>query len=507
MVKMNNKGYSLTELLLTLAIFGFVMLGIATIMRTTSVSYKDGDAQVTMQTEAQVIANQIEELLVDAQLYDALDEGYFSSGAYNGDKYITIRAKSGLTHYIVLDDEEKRLYYQQNGTGDGNWSLMAEYVTAIDIEGYSTTTTDANCDNMVTLNVTLDKQGYEYTAVKDVFFRNAVEDNTVMQIASLVSGGGSTSTIKVTAEIERYDVFDLQTECGLDTTKPFKICENGVDEDTLTSTTMKFDDYYEFVTVTYKSTGENKVTADAIEGIASTGSVATKTRYIRTIATVDKDFTANLGADKKVTLVGTSTTGSPIEVTLTTKAVAYNVNKTGKTSDGFLTVTSTAGDTERYNMIVVDGINLAGFLNPKLNTLTTREISFKMVAYKDSGATGDKVYQSSERVGYTPSLKTLTSAGGAGNKSQICGTPMMDVGLAVDNVTGDLAIHTDPFSASDVYAEGNYRIAVMIYVPNNVLSTADTVVLDFNVYQQGDSMAAYKGGNQYTGQFTDSGWN
>ena len=67
--RLNNKGYSLVELMLTLFIFGIVMVGIALIMRTTTVSYKDGNAEVTMQTEAQIIANQVEELLVDVSMY------------------------------------------------------------------------------------------------------------------------------------------------------------------------------------------------------------------------------------------------------------------------------------------------------------------------------------------------------------------------------------------------------------------------------------------------------
>ena len=63
----NNKGYSLVELLITIAIFGMVMIGIAMIMRTSSVSYLDGTREVAVQTEVQIVANQVEELLLMQQ--------------------------------------------------------------------------------------------------------------------------------------------------------------------------------------------------------------------------------------------------------------------------------------------------------------------------------------------------------------------------------------------------------------------------------------------------------
>ena len=61
----NNSGYSLFELLVSIAIFSMVMLGIISIMNTTSVFYRGGQQEVRLQEEAQVALNQIEELLID----------------------------------------------------------------------------------------------------------------------------------------------------------------------------------------------------------------------------------------------------------------------------------------------------------------------------------------------------------------------------------------------------------------------------------------------------------
>ena len=61
----NNKGYSLVELLISIAIFSLVMGGIISIMNTTSVFYRGGQQEVRLQEEAQIAINQIEELLID----------------------------------------------------------------------------------------------------------------------------------------------------------------------------------------------------------------------------------------------------------------------------------------------------------------------------------------------------------------------------------------------------------------------------------------------------------
>lgn len=493
-MKINNKGYSLTELLLTLVVFGFVMLGIATIMRTTSVSYKDGDAQVTLQTEAQIVANQIEELLVDAQLYNAVEEKYFSSGIFNGDKYLVIKATNALTHYIVLDDAQKRLYYQQNGTGDGNWSLMAEYVSAIDIDGYSTVTTDANCDNMVTLKVTLDKQGYEYTAVKEVFFRNAVEDNTVMQIQAPVGGAPGAGEVVKTVEIERYELLSLKDDCGLDTSKTFTVGDGSPDA------LDDFDDYFEFVDVSFST--DNTDLLNTISSVTSKGN--NPTGFIRTKSTVDVDFTKYVQESDGIVIKGTDINNKAVTIKLTLKTVSYDVTKT-KTAQGFIKVTSRAGDLERYDYIDVQGINVAGMLNSKLNSVpANRTIKFKMVAYRD---TGDLVYASTERMGdNAPNLETLSTVGGEGRGWQLCGgsNPTLNLGLAVDKVTGDLVIQAKPCTYNSEFANGNIRVAVAVYLPNNVSSNGSVQVLDFNVYQQGDSMEKYKGGNSYSATTADA---
>ncbi len=500
----NNKGYSLVELLLTLVVFGFVMIGIVTIMRTTTVSYKDGNAEVTMQTEAQIVTNQIEELLVDAT--GSVVPGTLSSGTFAGEKVLAISSSSGDKHYIALNSAEKRLYYSQTAL-DSDWSLMAEYVKDFGVNGWDTTSTSADCDNMVVLYVEMEKSDYTYTAVKDVYFRNAIEDKTVQQIddGSTTAIPGTTVIEKV-ADIERYAIVDLVSEYDLDLTAGVTI-----------SDTTNFSSMYEFVNVTY-NTGTNKDFMNSITGISSAGT--TPGRYIRTLSTVNVDFTKSLSKDdaSAVYLSGKTTDGSSIKIYLTTKAVSYNVNSTSVTADGFVTLSTQTGNTERYNQIVVDGINLVGLLNSELNPVdANRNVQFKMVMYKD--ADNDKTYDASEKEGNGVRSGTLTSVGGSGTTQQIDGTTMLEIGMAIDNVTGDLAVQAREVGSSAVelfngnsdnsVPGGKYRIAFFIYIPNQLSAGQGTWndVVDLNLFVQGGDISRFSGGNTYDCSWTDAQWN
>ena len=62
-----NKGYSLAELLVSIAIFSVVMVSIITVMRNVSVTYRNENAEVNLQENSQMLLAQMEELLVDCK--------------------------------------------------------------------------------------------------------------------------------------------------------------------------------------------------------------------------------------------------------------------------------------------------------------------------------------------------------------------------------------------------------------------------------------------------------
>ena len=64
-MRTGNKGYTLFELMVSVAIFALIMVGIISLMRTSSIFYMGGQSEVRLQEEAQIALNQIEDLLID----------------------------------------------------------------------------------------------------------------------------------------------------------------------------------------------------------------------------------------------------------------------------------------------------------------------------------------------------------------------------------------------------------------------------------------------------------
>ena len=65
-----EKGYSLIELVVTIAIFSVIMVVLIVIMRTSMVSYREGLFETQMQEEVQITANQVSEFLIDAYSFE-----------------------------------------------------------------------------------------------------------------------------------------------------------------------------------------------------------------------------------------------------------------------------------------------------------------------------------------------------------------------------------------------------------------------------------------------------
>ena len=71
-----NKGFTLIELLVTIAILSIVLTGVTTIMVTGSKSFTKGNADANMQSQAQLIVNQIEDMVIDTNGgVDYIDNG------------------------------------------------------------------------------------------------------------------------------------------------------------------------------------------------------------------------------------------------------------------------------------------------------------------------------------------------------------------------------------------------------------------------------------------------
>ncbi|MBQ8246817.1 MAG: prepilin-type N-terminal cleavage/methylation domain-containing protein [Lachnospiraceae bacterium] len=507
----NNKGYSLVELLLAIFILALVMAGVVSIMRATSVSYRNGNSEVTVQTEAQIVANQIEELLVDAD----------TSVSYNSSTGIYTIVNHGASHQLKFDSSESTIQYK---SGSGSWSLMAEYVEGFSIDGISTDTSEVACDNKVTVNVTMNNQGYKYTAVKDVYYRNAIENTSVQLLAGTGGSGSSSSSENVVyVDVKRYDIIDLEREYDFNVT-------------TL-SASPDLTSKYDFVEVEYNSEISNKSLALAIapDDIKVPADPAATTGFLRTGTGLIGDWTESIAKDntkywiKGKTKDDPSTTANEakdIKFVFYTDAVSYDLKtaegKSNASGYAVLLTPSEPGSGEKYIAYVEPkGVDLAMMLNT-----TDNEIKFAMVAYKDAvvDATtgkGDLTYNGTSEKWVKDPLFGTVSAVGMSNAN--CPGRVADgagwwlnLAVGVDEESGALVIHQKEKMSDNAsacvgdFSDGDKRLAVMIFVKDatfdaTTFGSTTCQVVDFNICMQGEPISSYFGGNTYTSTFSSWG--
>ncbi len=193
----NNKGYTLVELLVTLAVFAIIMGEIGNMMLNSSKLYRNGTYEVELQTEAQQIVQQMEEFLIDVN--HSVSVNYDESVSSD----IIMISNNDAIYQFELQMEPDRdygtLYYNKvslDGGADVSDVPMAEYVQSISLDMAAYTY------DVVTLNVSMNNGRYGYQASQDIYLRNSVG-----------SGGGGNrhvnSNFNEELDVLRYKEYDL----------------------------------------------------------------------------------------------------------------------------------------------------------------------------------------------------------------------------------------------------------------------------------------------------------
>ena len=483
----NNDGYTLIELILTLAIFSIVMLGIGMLLRSTTITYGKGFSNVGVQQEAQIVANQIEELFVDANTnvsYNSTDNYWYADD-----------------NYLRYDSSTQQIWYQSTGAGApsaSNWSLMADYVTDFDIDRTT------NTDNMIKVSIEMDNNGYAYNAVKEIFYRNNVEDKTTHNFdPTALPGGGDPSAVDpIIVNLDRYEILDLEAEYNIDVTKSI----------TMSSTCSGF---YSFYTIDEAS--GNLYLVDAISNTSVSTDPTTYTGFVSTTATFNSAVSTSVSESKGCTITATDKSNNPVILCLVTDKVDYNFSESSSSSDGLLLFTSTVGDHGRImNWIDVKGMDVASYVNNFGGTFTCEAYGYwdsngdDQLTYVADPATSEekqiptvvgptkgqenvKRIFTIDKVSGENSLN-LTSYGtnymnpGQGN------TDAIQIAIGVDVYTGDIFIAqgNNKITVPDDYVGGSIRIALNFNLPG-----LDDKVVDFNCMCEGNPMTNYSGGSKY----------
>lgn len=207
---MKNKGYSLVEVIITIAIMTIVLGCILQLVVSGTKMYTKTSVNVDVQTEAQLLESQLNNLIVDAErgVYaKAKDESgaaLVDTSGFSSDGYIKVFNVSAA-YYIAWDESSQKVFYLEKAVTDGNieeltesektitnWSLMGEGVTKF-IPDTSHVTQD---QRLVTVKLEVAKGQGRYATVQNICLRNNVLESN--DTASIYDGDAVDGEITVT---------------------------------------------------------------------------------------------------------------------------------------------------------------------------------------------------------------------------------------------------------------------------------------------------------------------
>lgn len=197
-IKRENKGFSLVELIITIAIFSVVGVVLGAFLLSSSRAYSVNANELDIQEEAQLVANQLQEMILDTpiaisykysgvdsagNLIDTFDVPLDMSEIDQTNLYIY-----GVDYYyhIYWNRDEEKLYfvdYQKGPTGfapndmEETGVVLGEYISDFVVD-----MSKVNSDRIVSFSIIFKKPGSErdYLVTKSVALRNNISANREM---------------------------------------------------------------------------------------------------------------------------------------------------------------------------------------------------------------------------------------------------------------------------------------------------------------------------------------
>lgn len=145
MDKMKNKGLTLVELIVSIAVMAILGIGIGSFVYISLQQYKSAHSEVDIQYEAQVTQNKIQDMLIDASRGVSVSSSpnttlYIYN--YNEDekkkyrieiKYVPEKSQLQYTRYYIEDLAEGEQAHQWMVDGDAKDEYLAAYITGFEV--------------------------------------------------------------------------------------------------------------------------------------------------------------------------------------------------------------------------------------------------------------------------------------------------------------------------------------------------------------------------------------
>lgn len=208
----NNKGATLIELIVSMAVLAILLAELSQVIMTSSKLYLNGTYEVDLQAEAQNIILQMEDMIVDARI--GVSSNYNSS--LSSDDLIIVSTNDissnvvgqEIKYEVILSPSENgkdygKLYLRiSEGGVTSDQILMSDYVKSVSLDFANFET-----DNMLTLNVSMKNDRYSYTTSKDIFLRNMLGTGPKKR------GKDAGAENMAVVDILRFGDYNLKDEC------------------------------------------------------------------------------------------------------------------------------------------------------------------------------------------------------------------------------------------------------------------------------------------------------
>lgn len=161
--KLGNKGFTLIELIISMAVATVVIGSLAFFMWSSTLNYRFSKEEINLQMEAQTIVNQLEHLILEANnvKFDPLEQKLMIQ-------------QSDCLYIIIHNATDHTLKYEKvpiGGTPSGITELFGQYIESLYV--VDTGSDDKNKKIEITLELKNNKQTYKVLS-NVVIIRNRI---------------------------------------------------------------------------------------------------------------------------------------------------------------------------------------------------------------------------------------------------------------------------------------------------------------------------------------------
>lgn len=177
--RLNNKGFSLVELLVSLAILAIISLAVVGFVSASTSSYRSISANVNLQFESQTVMAQLQEQLIDCN-------GGVSFSSETDTLYVMDYENSDcFVHIFKYVPSDEKIYYRKTPVysdisegvytysfADGTGDIMSSRVTEFNVDIKSAGSDNVNRAESVFVAISFSNAGKSYTGQQTIALRN-----------------------------------------------------------------------------------------------------------------------------------------------------------------------------------------------------------------------------------------------------------------------------------------------------------------------------------------------